>query len=90
MNSSSVASEGRLAGEEIYQHTKRAFLKHADADAIYMLGSGWRLLKIVRLLEQDLQVPVIYALAAKLWQVEKQFHVREPIRGYGRLLEELP
>ncbi|HMF50417.1 MAG TPA: hypothetical protein VK603_17315 [Candidatus Saccharimonadales bacterium] len=81
---------GRLSGEEIYKHTKRAFLKHADADAIYMLGSGWRLLKIVRLLEQDLQVPVIYALAAKLWQVEKQFHVREPIRGYGRLLEELP
>jgi len=81
---------GRLSGEEIYKHTKKAFLKHPDADAIYMLGSGWRLLKIVRLLEQDLQVPVVYALAAKLWQVEKQFHVREPIRGYGRLLEELP
>ena len=81
---------GRLSGEEIYKHTKKAFLKHAEADAIYMLGSGWRLLKIVRLLEQDLQVPVVYALGAKLWQVEKQFHVREPIKGYGRLLEELP
>ena len=55
-----------------------------------MLGSGWRLLKIVRLLEQDLQVPVIYALACKLWDVQKQLHVREPIKGYGRLLEELP
>jgi maleate isomerase len=50
---------GRLSGEEIYAHTKKAFLKHPDAQAIYMLGSGWRLLKIVRLLEQDLQVPVI-------------------------------
>jgi maleate isomerase len=81
---------GKLSGEEIYKHTKKAFLKHAGADAIYMLGSGWRLLKIVRLLEQDLQVPVVYALGAKLWEVQKQFHVREPIRGYGRLLEELP
>jgi maleate cis-trans isomerase len=81
---------GRLSGEEIYKHTKKAFLKHSTADAIYMLGSGWRLLKIVRLLEQDLEVPVVYALAAKLWDVEKQFHVREPIKGYGRLLEELP
>ena len=81
---------GKLSGEEIYKHTKKAFLKHADADAIYMLGSGWRLLKIVRLLEQDLQVPVVYALGAKLWQVQKQFHVREPIKGYRRLLEELP
>ncbi|HTN70051.1 MAG TPA: hypothetical protein VMO00_03090, partial [Methylomirabilota bacterium] len=81
---------GRLSGEEIYAHTKKAFLKHPKAQAIYMLGSGWRLLKIVRLLEQDLQVPVIYALACKLWDVQKKFHVREPVKGYGRLLEELP
>lgn len=81
---------GKLSGEEIYSHTKKAFLKHPDAQAIYMLGSGWRLLKIVRLLEQDLQVPVIYALACKLRDVQKKFHVRETIKGYGRLLEELP
>jgi maleate isomerase len=81
---------GRLSSEEIYAHTKKAFLKHRDAQAIYMLGSGWRLLKTIRLLEQDLQVPVIYALACKLWDVQKQFHVREPAKGYGRLLEELP
>lgn len=81
---------GKLSGEEIYKHTKKAFLKHPDAQAIYMLGSGWRLLKIVRLLEQDLQVPVIYNLATKLWDVQKRFRVREPVKGYGRLLEELP
>jgi len=81
---------GRLSGEEIYAHTKKAFLKHPDAQAIYMLGSGWRLLKTVRLLEQDLEVPVIYALACKLWDVQRKFHVREPVKGYGRLLEELP
>ena len=81
---------GRLSAEEIYSHTKKAFLKHPDVQAIYMLGSGWRLLKIVSLLEQDLQVPVIYALSAKLWDVQKRLHVRQPIKGYGRLLEELP
>jgi maleate isomerase len=81
---------GRLSGEEIYAHAKKAFLKHPDAQAIYMLGSGWRLLRIVRLLEQDLQVPVVYALACKLWDVQKRLHVREPLKGYGRLLEELP
>ena len=81
---------GRLSAEEIYSHTKKAFLKHPDVQAIYMLGSGWRLLKIVALLEQDLQVPVIYALSAKLWDVQKRLHVRQPIKGYGRLLEELP
>lgn len=81
---------GKLSPQEIYAHTKKAFLKHRDADAIYMLGSGWRVLQIVRLLEQDLQVPVIYALASKLWDVQKKLHVRQPVKGYGRLLEELP
>ena len=81
---------GRLSPEEIYAHTKKAFLKHREVEAIYLLGSGWRLLKVVKLLEQDLQVPVIYALAAKLWDVQKHLHVHQPIKGYGRLLEELP
>ena len=81
---------GRLSGEEIYSHAKKAFLRHPEAQAIYMLGSGWRVLKIVRLLEQDLEVPVIYALGAKLWDIQRRLHVREPVKGYGRLLEELP
>jgi hypothetical protein len=80
---------GKLSGEEIYKHTKK-LSQHAGADAIYMLGSGWRLLKIVRLLEQDLQVPVVYALGAKLWQCRSGFTCANPSKAYGRLLEELP
>ena len=81
---------GRLSAGDIYAHTKRAFLKHKDADAIYMLGSGWRVLDVAPILEQDLQVPVVYALAAKIWQVQKRLRVRQPVKGYGRLLGELP
>jgi maleate cis-trans isomerase len=51
---------GRLASQEVYAHTKKAFLKHPGAEAIYMLGSGWRTLDIIRLLEEDLQVPVVH------------------------------
>ena len=83
-------SVGKLSPQEIYAHTKKAFLKHREVDAIYMLGSGWRLLEVVRLLEQDLRVPVMYPLAAKLWDVQKRLYVHQPIQGYGRLLEELP
>lgn len=81
---------GQLSPQQIYAHTKKAFLKRRQVDAIYMLGSGWRVLEVVRLLEQDLRVPVIFALAAKLWDVQRRLYVRQPIRGYGRLLEELP
>ena len=80
---------GRLSSQEVYAHTKKAFLKHPDADAIYMLGSGWRTLDIIRLLEQDLQVPVVHPVPARVWAIQKRLDVRQPVKGHGRLLEEM-
>ena len=80
----------KLSSQEVYAHTKRAFLKHENADGIYMLGSGWRVLDIIEMLEQDLGVPVIHAVPARVWAVQKRFHIRQPVIGYGQLLETLP
>jgi maleate isomerase len=92
MEGMSVAFEdvGRLASQEIYAHTRKAFLKHPGADGVYMLGTGWRCLDILRLLEEDLQVPVIHPVPARVWAVQKRLHVRQPVKGFGRLLEEMP
>lgn len=84
------ADVGRLASTEIYAHTRRAFLKSPGADGIYMLGTGWRCLDIVRLLEEDLQVPVVHAVPARVWAVQKRLHIRQKVKGYGKLLEEMP
>lgn len=81
---------GRLASQEIYAHTRKAFLKHQDADGIYMLGTGWRCLDIVHLLEEDLQVPVVHAVPARVWAVQKRLHIRQKVKGFGKLLEEMP
>ncbi len=92
MEGISVAFEdvGKLSSQEVYAHTRRAFLKTPGADAVYMLGSGWRTLDIIEMLEQDLQVPVIHPVPARVWAIQKRLHVRQPVRGYGRLLEEMP
>src|SRR5262245_15305707 len=79
-----------LACEQVYAHIKRAFLQHKGADAIYMLGSGWRTLPIIRLLEQDLQVPVVHPVTARVWEIQKRLHVRASVAGHGYLLEVLP
>lgn len=79
-----------LSGQEVYAHIKKSFLKHKGADAIYMLGSGWRTLDIIAMLEQDLQVPVVHPVTARVWEFQKRLHVNEPIRGYGHFLETLP
>jgi len=79
-----------LASHQIYAHIKRTFLKAKGADAIYMLGSGWRTLDIIALLEQDLQVPVVHPVPARVWEIQKRLHVREPRQGYGQLLAAMP
>lgn len=79
-----------ISSEEIYHHIKRSFLKHPVADGIYLLGSGaWRVTDVISV-EEDLGVPVVHPVAARVWYVQKQLHLRQPVRGAGRLLAELP
>jgi maleate isomerase len=80
---------GHLSSHEVYAHVKRVFLKHRKADAIYLLGSGWRVLPIIDLLEQDLGVPVVHPVPARCWEIQHRLSIRQPVSGYGRLLAEM-
>lgn len=79
-----------LSSREVYAHIKKSFLGTKGADVIYMLGSGWRTLDIIDMLERDLGVPVVHPVAARVWELQKRLHVNEPRRGYGVLLAMLP
>jgi maleate isomerase len=79
-----------LSSHQVYAHIKRSFLKAKGADAVYMLGSGWRTLDIIATLERDLEVPVVHPVTARVWEIQKRLHVREPRQGFGHLLEALP
>jgi maleate isomerase len=81
---------GMLSPQEVYAFVKEQFLQKPGAEAIYLLGTGWRVLDMVEVLEQDLQVPVIHPVPARVWAVQKRLHVRQPVKGYGRLLAEMP
>jgi len=81
---------GNISPQEIYMHLRRSFLKHPGAQGIYLLGSGaWRVVDVVPA-EEDLGVPVVHPVAARVWYVQKRLHVRQPVQGAGRLLAELP
>jgi maleate isomerase len=79
-----------LPAKKIQAHIERSFRKHKGADAIYMLGSGWRTLNIIAALEQNLGVPVVHPVTARAWEIMKRLKVRQPVAGYGRLLEDMP
>ena len=79
-----------LSGFEVYRFIKREFLARPRAEAIYMLGPAWRTLDIVEMLEQDLGVPVVHAIPAQCWDIQRHLHVRQPVSGFGRLIAEMP
>ena len=79
----------QMAPTEVYAHIKRVFLKNRAAEAIYLLGSGWRVLPIIDMLEQDLGVPVIHPVPARCWEIQHRLTIRQPVQGYGRLLAEM-
>jgi maleate cis-trans isomerase len=80
----------KISTETIYQHLKASFNKHPGAQGIYLLGSGaWQVKDIIDV-ENDLGVPVVHPVAARVWLVQKKLRVKNPIKGASRLLEELP
>jgi len=79
-----------LSSEEVYAHIKRTALRHPKAQAIYMLGTGWRVLPVIEILEQDLGIPVVHPVPARCWEIQRRLHVNEPVAGYGQLLAEMP
>jgi maleate isomerase len=79
-----------VPAEMTYKFIKKAFLGHPGADAIYILGSALDALGLVEALEQDLGVPVVQPIAARIWEIQRRLHVHQPIKGYGTLLATLP
>ena len=79
-----------LSSREVYKTIRTMFMRNRDVDAIYMLGSGWRTLDIIDMMESDFGVPVVHHIPAQSWEIQKRLSVRQPITGYGRLLAEMP
>lgn len=79
-----------LSSQQVYDFVKSAFLANRQAEAIYMLGSAWRALDIIEKLEHDLGVPVVHAVPAQCWDIQRHLQVRQPVTGFGRLAAEMP
>ena len=91
-----VVAHRQLDGvSNIYEETEeRAYLLglHADApdaEAVLISGTGLPTAGIVERLEHDLGKPVVTSQSATLWEALRVIGLRDPVRGYGRLLQEI-
>ena len=76
----------------IYDETaERAYklargIDSAEAEAVFLTGTGLPTLPVLQALEDDLRKPVVSSASAMMWHALRLAGVREPIVGYGRLL----
>lgn len=66
------------------------FVKQVDsrqADGIFISCTNFPVIEIIEPLEHDLGKPVVTSNQASMWEALRMVRVREPIRGYGILLE---
>ena len=72
---------------DVYRHCKRGHQQlGTSVDAIYINGGGWDAAPAVELLERDLKITVVWALAAEMWFTYHKLAISNPLSGCGSLL----
>lgn len=80
----------QLTSQQVYAFVSNAFRTNQGAEGIYMLGPAWRASDMIEKLEHDLGVPVVHALPAQYWDIQRHLGVRIPAKGFGQLAAEMP
>ncbi len=68
----------------------RAVPGAGESQALYILGSGWRVLDVLEDIEAALDVPVLHPVVVRCWYILTRLGRARPIEGHGRLLAAMP
>ncbi len=82
---SPVSHVGLQPPEVAYRLGRKAYVE--GAEAVLISGANLPTMDTIATLESDLGVPVVTSGQACIWAALQLAGVRDPIRGYGRLLE---
>jgi maleate isomerase len=72
--------------ERAYQLARRVDVP--EAQGVFLSGLGMPTLPVLEMLERDLGKPALSSASAMMWNALRIAGVREPIKGYGRLLSQ--
>jgi maleate cis-trans isomerase len=80
-----------LTTEEIRDRVIEAFAREpAGAEALYILGSDWRLLDVLEDIEAAIGAPVLHPVVVRYWYIMTQLGREKSLPGHGRLLLAMP
>ena len=73
-----------------YQLAKKVYFEAKEKpDGVYITCPRWPTIRNIALLERELGCPVISASQSYTWWALKLINIREPIAGYGKLMDTL-
>ncbi len=92
LNTKSLGLQRRVEIQQLspytpYKQAKQAILEAPTADAVYISCPEWPTVSIIEKLEQDTGKAVVTPVGAETRACLRAIHIKEPIKGYGRLLE---
>ncbi|MFM9970909.1 MAG: hypothetical protein ACKVQK_21150 [Burkholderiales bacterium] len=74
----------------VFEFIERLYRRFDNVDAIYLLGSAWPTLEMIESMEEKFGVPVVHHITAQSWEIQKRLNLNCPVKGYGRLIGEMP
>ncbi len=90
-----LVGEQCLKDQDIYRVTPERFIEmhtemfeeHPDVDACFISCTNSRTMEAIRVLEDELGIPVLSSNQVTLWSALKKAGFKGSIKGYGSLLE---
>jgi maleate isomerase len=77
----------KISPGTVYRLGREAIAKAPEADTLFLSCGNMRTIEVLSALEKDTGRPVISSNQALLWAALKAVGVRDPIYGFGSLLE---
>ena len=82
-----AADMAKVPTYEVYRLAKQVFMEAPEAEGIHIPCARWPTISNIEKLENDLGVPVVTSTTGMIWNALDQLKIKEPIKGYGQLLE---
>jgi maleate isomerase len=78
-----------LSPETGYEPASSLLRDNPAADGVYMPCNKWRITPVIERIEREFGKPVVTNTQAWIWEALETMGIKEPVAGYGRLLEEI-
>jgi maleate isomerase len=82
-----IANINRMSAWEHYANVRRLFRRSPEIDGIFVTGGCFRVLETIESMERDTGKAVVMTTAANMWRCLQIAGVRDPVHGFGQLLE---